>query len=63
MEPQTSPAGTLPHAAPKSSLSPKMQILPLCSCAEVEARIAAIAERLYRDYADSRWVIPRLHFT
>lgn len=30
-----------------------MQILPLFSCDEVEARIAEIAERLYRDYADS----------
>ena len=30
-----------------------MQILPLFSSDEVEARIAEIAERLYRDYADS----------
>ncbi len=30
-----------------------MQILPLFSADEVEARIAEIAERLYRDYADS----------
>jgi hypoxanthine phosphoribosyltransferase len=30
-----------------------MQILPLFSLEEVEARIATIAERLYRDYADS----------
>jgi hypoxanthine phosphoribosyltransferase len=30
-----------------------MQILPLFSTDEVEGRIAEIAERLYRDYADS----------
>ena len=30
-----------------------MQILPLFSTAEVEARISEIADRLYRDYADS----------
>jgi hypoxanthine phosphoribosyltransferase len=30
-----------------------MQVVPLFSAAEVEARIAELAARLYRDYADS----------
>jgi len=30
-----------------------MQVVPLFSAAQIEARIAEIAERLYRDYADA----------
>ena len=30
-----------------------MQVVPLFSAAEVEARVAELAARLYRDYADS----------
>jgi hypoxanthine phosphoribosyltransferase len=43
----------LPVALAESSFHPEMQILPLFSTAEVETRISEIADRLYRDYADS----------
>ena len=37
-----------------------MQVVPLFSAAEVEARIADLAARLYRDYADSPLVLVRI---
>ena len=37
----------------ESSFHPEMQVLPLFSTSEVETRISEIADRLYRDYADS----------
>jgi len=43
----------LPVDAAESSFHPEMQVLPLFSVTEVETRISEIADRLYRDYADS----------
>jgi hypoxanthine phosphoribosyltransferase len=37
-----------------------MQVVPLFSAAEVEARIAELAARLYRDYADSPLSVVRI---
>jgi hypoxanthine phosphoribosyltransferase len=37
-----------------------MQVVPLFSAAEVEARIAELAARLYRDYADSPLSVIRI---
>ena len=37
-----------------------MQVSPLFSAAEVQARIAELAARLYRDYADSPLSVVRI---
>jgi hypoxanthine phosphoribosyltransferase len=37
-----------------------MQVLPLFSAAEIQARIAELAARLYRDYADSPLLLFRI---